>query len=138
MERPIGYWLKRVDRLIEAAADHVFADAGLGRRHWQVLNTLYEAPRTPSDLAEALRPFWAAGEITQEEVIGELARRGWAVQDGAGRHTLTADGMAGHAAIQEKINGIRSATVDGLADDDYHRTVAVLRRMAENLEAVMR
>jgi len=32
------------------------------------------------------------------------------------------------------MNGIRSAFLTGLGDEDYHRVVQVLRRMAENLE----
>ena len=134
MERPIGYWLKHLDRLIDAAAEHVLADERLTRRHWQVLNTLHLSPRTAAGLAETLRPFWGPGAITQEEVTGELSRRNWLAQDSAGRHTLTPDGRAGHAAVQEKMNGIRSAFLTGLGDEDYHRVVQVLRRMAENLE----
>ena len=44
--RPIGYWLKHLDRLIEATFDRTLADVGLGRRHWQTLNTLAGGPAT--------------------------------------------------------------------------------------------
>ncbi|MEU8107672.1 MarR family transcriptional regulator [Nonomuraea muscovyensis] len=134
MERPIGYWLKHLDRLIEAAAERVFAEERLSRRHWQVMNVLHRSPKTAANLAEELRPFWGPGAITQEDVTGELVRRGQLSQDGAGRYTLTPDGRAGHAAVREKVNGIRSALLAGLTEEDYDRTVHVLRHMADNLE----
>ena len=61
---PIGYWLKRLDRAIEAALDATLAAYDLARRHWQTLNFLHEAPSDAAALAEALRPFWADGAIT--------------------------------------------------------------------------
>ena len=44
--RPIGFWLKLVDRLIDEGFDAVLGDAGLTRRHWQVLNLLQAEPAT--------------------------------------------------------------------------------------------
>ncbi|MGV9309098.1 MarR family winged helix-turn-helix transcriptional regulator [Nonomuraea sp. NPDC003727] len=134
MERPIGYWLKHLDRLIEATAERVFADQQLTRRHWQIMNVLHQSPRTAADLAEALRPFWTPGAAPLEDVTGELTRRGWLAQDDAGRYTLTAAGQAGHAAVHEKVNGIRSTFLTGLTEEEYRRTVDVLQRMAGNLE----
>ncbi|QYC42212.1 Transcriptional regulator SlyA [Nonomuraea coxensis DSM 45129] len=135
MERPIGYWLKHLDRLIEAEAERVLAEEGLTRRHWQVLNTLHQAPRTANGLGETLGPFWQPGAITLEDVTGELARRGWLTEDAEGRHTLTPEGLAGHAAAREKVHGIRSAFLTGLTEEEYTGTVRALRRMAANLEA---
>ncbi|MFI6790482.1 MarR family winged helix-turn-helix transcriptional regulator [Nonomuraea sp. NPDC050383] len=134
MERPIGFWLKHLDQLIEAAAERVFAEERLTRRHWQVMNVLHRSPRTTEELAEALRPFWVPGAITQEDVTGELARRGWLSRDDAGRHTLTADGRAGHAAVRRKVDGIRATFLAGLTEEEYRETVGVLQHMAGNLE----
>jgi hypothetical protein len=43
---PIGYWLKHLDSLIEAAGERALAGQGVTRRHWQALNTLQERPST--------------------------------------------------------------------------------------------
>jgi hypothetical protein len=51
--RPIGFWLKLVDRLIDA----VLGDAGLTRRHWQVLNLLQTQPVTLQRIDTQLAPF---------------------------------------------------------------------------------
>jgi len=138
IERPIGYWLKHLDRLIDGAMDRAFGAEGVTRRHWQVLNILREAPRDAAGLRDALRPFWTEGVSTQDErvstldeVTGDMARRGWL----AGSYALTPAGEAAHAAVQRKVHGIRATFLTGLADDDYHRTVRTLRHMAENLES---
>jgi hypothetical protein len=55
--RPIGYWLKHLDRLIEDNFDRLLASEGLTRRHWQLLNTLHRGPSTHEELAEAVAPF---------------------------------------------------------------------------------
>jgi hypothetical protein len=134
MNRPIGYWLKHLDGLIEAAAERTFAEEKLTRRHWQIMNVLRESSRQEVGLTEAVRPFWGPGAITLHEVTSELTRRGWLTQDGAGRYSLTAAGQGGHAAVEEKVRGIRSTLLTGLTEGDYLRTVRVLQWMAENLE----
>jgi hypothetical protein len=134
MERPIGYWLKRLDRLMEAAFDRTLTGERLARRHWQALNTLHTSPQTPEGLSEAMRPFWGPGAITLDDVTGELTHRGWVTRDDAGRYALTPAGQAGHAAVQEKAQEIRFTVLAGLTEDDYNQTVAALKLMADNLE----
>ena len=134
MERPIGYWLKHLDRLIEEAAEQAFAEEDLTRRHWQIMNVLRESPQGLAGLSEAIRPFWGPGAITLDKVISELNARGWLTRDDAGRYQLTLVGQAGHAAIETKMHDIRSTVLTGLTDDDYQRTVQVLQTMAGNLE----
>jgi len=130
-----GYWLKRVDNLIEATQERTFADQNLSRRQWQILHILSESPRDTAGLTAAVRPFLGPGAITLDEVTGELARRGWLTRDDAGRYTLTAAGQAGHAAIEERLNELfRSTFLIGLTQDDYYRTMQILQQMAENLE----
>jgi hypothetical protein len=131
VERPIGYWLKHLDRLIDGAMDRALVAEGVTRRHWQVLNILRDAPRDATGLGDALRPFWTEGAITLDEVTGDMARRGWLT----GRYALTPAGEAVHAAVQRTVHGIRATFLTGLAEDEYHRTVRTLRHMAENLES---
>jgi hypothetical protein len=134
MEQPIGYWLKHLDRLIEAAAERTFAAEKLTRRHWQIMNILHQSPQDAARLTGAIRPFWGPGAITLDEVTAELTRRGWLTQDDAGRYALTPAGQAGHAAVKTKVHGIRATFLTGLTEQDYHATVQALQRMAENIE----
>jgi len=134
MEPPIGYWLKHLDRLIDATAVRTFAEEKLTRRHWQILNVLSQSAQDAAGLTAAIRPFWGPGAVTLEQISGELAARGWLARDNSGRYALTRAGQAGHATVAAKVQGIRSAFLTGLTEDDYLRTVQTLRRMAENLE----
>ncbi|MFB9832252.1 MarR family winged helix-turn-helix transcriptional regulator [Actinoallomurus acaciae] len=132
-DRPIGYWLKHLDGLIESTFDRALAGYALSRRHWQVMNALRDAP--PTGLRDALRPFWGEGVITLEEVVGDLAGRGWVTEDD-GRYALTERGLAAHAAVAERVGETRRAVLDGLTEQDYVDTVRTLSRMAANLERV--
>src|SRR5215469_8581436 len=134
MDRAIGYWLKHLDSLIEAAAQRALADEKLTRRHWQIMNVLRQSPQDAAALTMAIRPFWGPGALTLDEVTGELARRDWLTRDDAGRYTLTPTGQAGHAAVQRKVHGIRATFLTGLTEEDYHATVRALQRMTENME----
>ena len=62
--RPIGFWLKLVDRLIDEGFDAVLGDAGLTRRHWQVLNLLQTEPATLQRIDTQLAPFLRGAEAT--------------------------------------------------------------------------
>jgi hypothetical protein len=132
-DKPIGYWLKHLDRLIEDRFDATLGAAGLARRHWQVLNVLHAGPATDTDLAESLRPFWTEGDLAVDEVVAELARRDWAAVADDGRWALTTRGVAAHAEVSAKVGAARRAIADGISADEYVRTVDTLRRMAENL-----
>jgi hypothetical protein len=130
-----GYWLKRVDNLIEATQERTFAAEKLTRREWQVVSLLSRSPRDAAGLTDALRPFLGPGAITLDEVTGDLDSRGWLTRDGMGLYALTAAGQAGHAAVEERLNEVfRSTFLTGLTQDDYYGTMRVLQRMAENLE----
>jgi hypothetical protein len=132
-DKPIGYWLKHLDRLIEDRFDATLGAEGLSRRHWQLLNVLHAGPASTADIGESLRPFWTEGDLTPDEVAAELVRRGWAAVADDGRWTLTADGVARHAEVAAKVQTDRRAIADGISADEYARTVGTLRRMAENL-----
>lgn len=132
-DRPIGYWLKQLDRLIDLAFDRCLAEQGLSRRHWQTLSILARDPVGEQDLVEALRPFWGEGAVTPAGVTGDLVTRGWVLRNPDGRFVLTADGEAAHVAVAEQVHALRRRSLDGLTEPEYEATVRVLRRMAENL-----
>lgn len=56
--KPIGYWLKEVDRLIEDGLDRALVERDMTRRQWQVMNVLRGAAHDDNGLVTALRPFW--------------------------------------------------------------------------------
>lgn len=129
MERPIGYWVKTVDRLLEDALDASLAAHGVGRRHWQTLNLLAVAPRTGAEVTAELASFLVPGETP----LADLEQRGWATA--TDRHALTATGEEALESLRGAVALVRRRATDGLSEDDYRTTVATLRRMTENLEA---
>jgi DNA-binding MarR family transcriptional regulator len=133
-ERPIGWWVKRLDALLEEALDSVVADEGLTRRHWQVLHLLAGGVDQEGAVVAALADF--SGDPTA--VVTDLAGRGWVDRPGTGEVRLTAEGAAAHDRVLRAANRVRRHTADGLSRQEYERTVLVLARMVENVERAIR
>jgi DNA-binding MarR family transcriptional regulator len=133
--RPIGYWLKHLDRLIEETFDRTLGSDGLTRRHWQVLNTLEASRTTTTGLAGALQPFVGEDATAVNTVVDDLAKRGWLRRFDNGDLELSAEGRTAHAAVLKRVGETRQLLRRGISDDQYLAVVAILQRMASNLAA---
>lgn len=129
---PIGFWLKHLDRLIENDFDRVLASESLGRRQWQVLNSLHSEPGTVLQLDQRLAPFLDEEETTVAPVVETLRQRGWV--SGLVALELTPEGHRAHEGLLEKVKQTRSRLCEGVSDQEYRDTVNVLERMSANLE----
>jgi DNA-binding MarR family transcriptional regulator len=127
--RPVGYWIKEVDRLIEESFGRLLAEAGLTRRHWQVLNTIAAGTTSQDGLDRALAPF--LDEAGGADVIADLEGRGWVRWEGG--IGLTATGSRAHAALRERIGAHRRRVTEGITAEEYAGIISVLERMAANL-----
>ena len=132
--RPIGYWLKYVDRLLEDTLDRALAAEALSRRHWQALNTLAHGPVAEAELVPALEPFVREDPAGLRTVLDGLAERGWTDRDDAGRLVLTPAGRDVQERTLQRVRETRSLTVRGIGEDEYRTVIDVLARMAVNLE----
>src|SRR5262249_23167150 len=132
--RPIGYWLKHLDRLIEDIFSRTLAGQGLTRRHWQVLNTLAHGPASPADLTNALDPFLRDDPPGQGTTEADLIDRGWVSHDHDGRLCLTPHGQAAHQQTQKQVQQTRELMVHGIRAGEYAAVIDILTRMAANLE----
>lgn len=132
-DRPLGYWVSRLDTLLEESLDRVLARSGVRRRHWQVLNVLREGPQTRAQVAEAMLAFWVAASVTQTDVVDDLVRRGWAEIDGD-VYRLTADGEEAYSRVSLDVATLRAQVTDGFSAEEYATVVEALARMAANLE----
>jgi DNA-binding MarR family transcriptional regulator len=133
-ERPIGWWVKRLDTLLEQAVDAVVDAEGLTRRHWQVLHFLATGTEQEGDVRTALADF--PGDI--DVVVSDLVARGWGVRLGTGRVGLTPDGAAAHDRVFRAVGRVRRHVADGLSRSEYERTILVLSRMVANIERTLR
>ena len=122
--KPIGWWLKEVDVLLEASFERLLAADGITRRQWQALN----AAAGPDSIATVLAPFLTGDPAELAAVTDPLTERGWLKGE-----QLTADGESALQTLTTKVHAQRRRTTNGVSDEDYLTTVAVLRRMARNL-----
>jgi DNA-binding MarR family transcriptional regulator len=131
--RPIGYWLKLVDRLIDEQFASTLEEHGVTRRQWQLLNVLSREPATVEQLDAAVAPFLSAddGESSAEHLT-ELIESAWvsATHDG---YELTDRGRTAFERLAEVVATQRTIVADGVTPEQYEQTVAVLERMARNL-----
>jgi len=125
-QQPIGWWVKRLDELLERVVEEAVASEGLTRRHWQVLHTLAR----DGGLA-ALAPFGGV-----PEALDDLVARGW-VTGTAAAPELTGPGRAGHERLLAQVTGMRRQVAAGLTAEEYAQTVAGLARMVANAERVL-
>lgn len=132
VRRPLGYWLKHIDRTIEEQFAQLLAAEGLNRRAWQVLNTLAQAPATAAQLDAALAPFLTEDEPTVAGYADALLTRGDATADD-GTYTLTSTGRQTHARVAALVRAQRARVTAGLTPDDYATVIGLLQRIAANL-----
>ena len=129
-DRPLGYWLKSLDQLIEDTFAQTLRNHGIIRRHWQLMNVLVSGVHAKEGIAAALAPFWVEGAITADQALADLIAAGWVTQE---TYALNDAGRAVFAEIAAEVVGVRERTTAGLSDDDYRATVRNLRQMVENL-----
>lgn len=131
-ERPLGYLLKKLDRLIDAQFERQLGEAGLSRRQWQLLNLLDDGPRSVPELQAELEPFLQEAPDELSDALSALVTRGWAdSQDNI--VSLTATGEAQFELLKAKVAKLREASTAGISPEEYQTTLDVLSRMAANL-----
>ena len=132
-ERPIGYWLKTLDRLIDGQFGSRLGDAGLSRRQWQVLNLLQDGPRSVPELHAELEPFLQEAPDELDDAVTGLLSRGWADSQNA-VISLSKTGEAQFGLVTANIAGLRQDLAAGISPEEYQTTIDVLVRMVANLE----
>jgi hypothetical protein len=134
-QRPIGWWVKRLDQLLEEVLDGALAADGLTRRHWQVLHALDSGGLDERHLREVLAPFGRPAEVGA--ALGDLVERGWVTRTGTGQLVQTEDGRVADERVGGRISQLRRAVTEGLCAEEYERTLAALERMVGNAERVL-
>ncbi|MDN4643335.1 MarR family transcriptional regulator [Arthrobacter sp. PsM3] len=134
MNKPIGYWVKRLDASLETLLDSTLSQLSLTRRQWQLLNALRPAPLTPTEVGDVLRPYTSAdGGNTRERDMAALVRRRLVfLLDG--RLALTGAGSALHAEAALLMEASRRELTAGIGADEYAIALSVLERMNNNAD----
>jgi len=134
-QRPIGFWLKLVDNLIDEQFARTLDEHGVTRRQWQLLNVLSRGPSTVAELDAAIAPFLEGSDDdgeTSVEHLTELIDSGWvdATPDG---YELTERGTAAFGRLVEVVSANRTAATEGLTVEQYESALETLERIARNL-----
>lgn len=137
MNKPIGYWIKRLDAALEIQLDATLARLKLSRRQWQALNTLAEATMLPDELEEALRPFWGTDVRLRERELASMVGRGLITMIDE-RLTLSERGRETYHQAQRLVEEARLDLSMGIGIDEYAMAVSVLERMSLNAERLAR
>jgi DNA-binding MarR family transcriptional regulator len=133
-ERPIGYWLKKLDRLIDGQFERQLGEVGLSRRRWQLLNLLEDGPRSVPELQSALEPFLQDDPDDLSDALSGLVTRGWAdTRDNI--VSLTETGQAQFKLIKVRVAELHQSSMVGISPEEYQAAIDVISRMAANLSA---
>lgn len=137
MNKPIGYWIKRLDAALEAQLDSILARIKLSRRQWQTLSVLSEAAMLPDQLEESLHPLWGNDIRMRERELAALVGRGMItmVDD---RLVLSDRGREKYHEAQRLVEAARQDLSMGIGIDEYAMALSVLERMSLNAERLAR
>jgi DNA-binding MarR family transcriptional regulator len=133
-ERPIGYWLKKLDRLIDTQFELQLSTARLSRRQWQLLNLLENNPRSVPELEAELEPFLEGAAPELSDALAGLVTRGWA-ESRDNTVNLTETGQTQFEIAKATAAELRQMLTRGISSEEYGTTIDVLARMAGNLES---
>lgn len=93
-ERPLGFWLRTVDRAVKHSMHEVLAEDGLGRRSWRTLELIASGASSVEEIDAALPPH-RRGPHGPEHV---RRRGGFGPGRGFGRPERTAEATADTAS----------------------------------------
>ena len=130
--RPIGFWLRLVDRLLEERFAGVLEEHGITRGQWQLLNVVSHGGATAEAVERAVAPFTTADGEPVSSQLAELIESGW-IELTATEYRMTRRGSTAHDRLAEVIGELRTHSTEGISADDYVSTLTTLERMARNL-----
>jgi hypothetical protein len=130
-QRPIGFWLKLVDQLLDERFAAILEEHGVSRGQWQLLNVVSRGWATEEAIERAVAPFTTDGAPASAQ-LEELIESDW-VQRGDDGYRLTERGSLAHLRLSEVVGNLRAGATDGVPSDDYDRTLVTLERIARNL-----
>lgn len=132
LARPLGWWLKEADALLEAAFDAALEGTDVDRRRWQVLASLGRKPVARSALLAALGSFDPPQVLAG--ALDEVLKQGW-VDESGDLLRLTNAGSAQQQALRPRVEQVRDRVSAALPQEDYVQLVNLLARLTEGLRS---
>ncbi|RAL24171.1 MarR family winged helix-turn-helix transcriptional regulator [Thermoflavimicrobium daqui] len=137
-EKPFGWYLKRLDKLITSHVNELFKDKELTRFHWQALNNTYhEGTKTKESLHELVQDYVDKKKL--DEVIHSLVERGWMIRnESSGQQItkleLTSKGKKEFPSLDAILYEFDQRVFYGVTKEEYQIVIKVLTRMINNLD----
>ncbi len=132
VNRPIGYWVKRLDAALERLLDSSLSRLGLSIRQWRVLNVLRSGPASPAEIEDTLRSSAKRGAAQQHDMAALVRNNLVFLLDG--RLALTDAGLALHAEVSGLFEDTAHELTAGIGTDEYATAVSVMERMSNNAD----
>lgn len=130
--RPIGFWLKLVDTLLDERFAEVLDEHGVSRGQWRLLNVVADGGASGADIEQAVAPFTTDEGMPVSAQLDELVESDW-VEPAGSEYRLTERGSKAHTRLAEVVAELRASSTAGVSSADYELTLATLERMARNL-----
>lgn len=129
---PIGYYVKRVDKLFTERINAVQAEFGLTRTAWQILNSIYEQGTTKKDeLINLVGQL--ADNRTIEEALLKLNQDGIVNIESGNLLSLTEKGKVLFADCSRKQYEFRQKSMLHVSEKDYQTTISTLDQIIKNI-----
>lgn len=131
--RPIGFWLKLVDALVDDAYTRLLDQHGLSREQWQLLDAMDAGPQQTAYFERILGPFAAHDGVsaTPADHLDELVESGWVFRDGD-TWSLTPTGRHAMDGLEAAVAAARDNALRDIPSDEYGRMLDTLERIAHN------
>ncbi|RXZ71682.1 hypothetical protein [Agromyces albus] len=121
--RPLGYWLRVIDRRLDDTMRDLFAAEGISRRDWRRLNLIAGTVSDPRMIDRlAARP----------ERIAPLIERGWVTGEPRS-WSLTEAGDAALHSLHGRVSSLRATIADAVSPEDFATTMSSLEAIARQL-----
>jgi hypothetical protein len=131
-QRPIGYWLRLLEGLIDEQFARTLDEHGVTRMQWQLLNVLAQGQASVQMLDAAVAPYLVAGGETTLDHLTELIESAWVDATPTG-YELTERGRGALDRLSNVVTEQRTALSAGVDQSNYLTTVNTLEQMAFNL-----
>lgn len=130
--RPLGYWVKTLDRLIDEQFERAAESTGLSPGEWRVLNRLSIGAEQTATVEESLSAL-SDRDRSVAETLEALVASGL-VEQQAEEHRLSNDGYVRADQVEQAaMERIREQLGGDLDGEQYDALLARLEQMAKAL-----
>jgi len=130
--RPLPYWMRTIDRLIDEQVVDAVEATGLDRRAWTVICRLEHGAVRAEEVEDLLAPYGGSKETTAE-VLRRLVDDGLTERAGPD-YRLTDAGERRAAELQAgPVRAVVDRATADLGEDELARMLAGLERVARSL-----